>query len=248
MMSLSIYGRELELNDLRKRLLQRRSFLLHGPGGVGKTLLLRKLAAEIPGCIYCGESTTTLGVFRELASQLFACHNQRVRKACGRIGVAEIKNKSAVSLRGIVAEALLESPYCIVLDHLKCPSQSFSAALREVCRPTDGSLVAAARSAHMEDVGFLLSAFPDRSDKFALHNFDPSTAREFALLTAQEIKLEISNRDEAMEKIVRFSVGNPGAIRAMLEMARSPKYLAQQHLKLAPLYIDFRLGHGVNHG
>lgn len=248
MTAASIYGRELELEQLRKLFSSRRSFLLHGPSGVGKTLLLKTLAAETPGCLYCGESASALAVFREVATGLLARNSERLRKACGKNGPAELKNKSAVSLRGIIADALLESSYCMVLDHLKRPSQSFASAVRAVCSSTNTPLVAATRSAHMEDAGFLLPMFPDRSDKFAVRNFDPPTAQKFALLTAEEMKLEVSNREEALEKIVRFSEGNPGAIRTMLKMAASPKYLTQRHLKLAPLYIDFRLGHGANHG
>jgi hypothetical protein len=119
MTALSIYAREPELEQLRKLFHSRRSFLLHGPSGVGKTLLLKTIAAELAGCLNCRESASALAVFREVAAELFAEKNERLRKACRKIGLAEIKNKSAVSLRGIVAEALLEKPYCIVLDHLK---------------------------------------------------------------------------------------------------------------------------------
>jgi len=35
---------------------------------------------------------------------------------------------------------------------------------------------------------------------------------------------------------------------AMLQMAVSSKYVAQQHIKLSPLYIDFRLSWGATHG
>jgi hypothetical protein len=81
-----------------------------------------------------------------------------------------------------------------------------------------------------------------------MRNFDSDTAREFALRTAEQMHLSAANRDEAIQKIVHYSKGSPGAIVAMLQMAANPKYVAQQHVKLSPLYIDFRLSWGATHG
>jgi len=244
----AIYGRDAELEQLRQMVLRRRSFLLHGPAGVGKTLLLKHLAGEAPEMVYCDDSASSQTVFRVLAAELLAKKNPHVLKACGASGLNAIKDKSAVSIRGIVKEALREGSHWIVLDHLKTPSQSFAAALKDVCRWIATPLIAVARSAHMEDVGFLLPLFSDRSDKYALQNFDLNTAREFAVRTAQDMQLSAANRDEAIEKIVRYSKGSPGAIIAMLQMAASPKYVTQEHVKLSPLYIDFRLSWGATHG
>jgi Dynamin family len=89
---------------------------------------------------------------------------------------------------------------------------------------------------------------PGRSEKYELRNFDPGTARDFALRTAQEMQLHAVNQEDVTAKIVRFSKGNPGAIRTMLQMAADPKYVVQQHVKLSPLYIDFRLQWGTDRG
>ena len=40
---------------------------------------------------------------------------------------------------------------------------------------------------------------------------------------------------------MQFSGGNPGAILAMLKMAGYPKYRSNAHIKITPLYIDFRM-------
>lgn len=248
MSPIAIYERDVELEQLRQLVSRHHSFLLHGPAGVGKTLLLQQLADEIPEMLYCDESSSSQTVFRKLAARLLARKNRHVIQACGASGLNAIKEKSAVSIRGIVADALPQGSHWIVLDHLKAPSQSFAAGLKDVCNWTATPLIAVARSAHMEDVGFLLPMFSDRSDKYALRNFDSDTAREFAVRTAQEMHLSAANRDEAIQKIVHYSKGSPGAIIAMLQMAASPKYVTQQHVKLSPLYIDFRLRWGATHG
>jgi hypothetical protein len=244
----AIYGRDAELEQLRQLVSRRRSFLLHGSAGVGKTLLMKHLAGEVPEMVYCDESSSSQTVFRSLAAGLSARKNRYVLKACGTSGLNAINDKSAVAIRGIVTEALRGASHWIVLDHLKSSSQSFAASLKDVCNWTATPLIAVARSAHMEDVGFLLSMFSDRSEKYALRNFDSETATEFAVLTAQEMHLNAANRAEAIQKIVHYSKGSPGAIVAMLQMAANPKYVAQEHVKLSPLYIDFRLSWGATHG
>jgi AAA ATPase-like protein len=244
----AIYGRHVELEQLRRMLARRRSFLLHGPAGVGKTLLMKHLVGEAPELVYCDESSSSQTVFRKLAVELFARKNRHIIQTCGPAGLGAIRSKSAVTLRGIVTEAMREGAACLVIDHLRCPSQSFAVALRDLCHRTGCRLIAVARSAHMEDVGFLLPMFSDRSERFALRNFDLNTARAFATGIAQEMQLDAANRDEATEKIVQYSKGNPGAIVAMLQMAASQMYIAHQHVKLSPLYIDFRLKWSATHG
>lgn len=243
----AIFARNAELDALRRMVARRRSFLLHGPTGVGKTLLLKRLAGEVSEMLYCKDSSTRQAVFQRLASELFVRKNSHLVRALGKEGIDAIKNKSAVSLRGIVTEALRKGGYWIALDHLQSPTQSYAASLKDISVSTATPLIAVARSEHMEDAGFLLPMFSERSAKFALTNFDATTAKELAATVAHEMQLDAINREEVMEKIVHYSKGNPGAIVAMLKMAVSSKY-GSPHLKFFPLYIDFKLGRGATHG
>jgi len=51
----------------------------------------------------------------------------------------------------------------------------------------------------------------------------------------------VENFSEFAARVVEFSGGNPGAIVKMIDMAGLPKYRLGQHVKLSPLYIDFRM-------
>ena len=53
--------------------------------------------------------------------------------------------------------------------------------------------------------------------------------------------LTASNMNEFLSKILQFSEGDPGAIVAPLETAKHPKYQSDEHIKISPLHIDFRM-------
>ena len=234
-----IFGRDEETRRIREKLSKNRPFLIHGPAGVGKTLLLRSVLPEFPKLLYCENSATTQTIFRSLAQSLVRLRNRRTVTAFR--DEDSIKAKSAVSLKGIVMEALNEDKYCIVLDHLKRPSYSLASAVREMMGWGSTPVIAMARSGHMEDVGFLQPFYSDRSEKCEIRNFETPVAEQFARDTVKRAGLAAENMAEFVDKVVEFSGGNPGAILAMLKMAGYPKYRSDAHIKITPLYIDFRM-------
>ena len=235
------FHRDEELEALRARLRKRRSLLVHGPMGVGKTLLLKRLLREHPQMLYSSDSAAMQPTFRNLALALLAARDPAVVQAVGARGAEGLNCKSAVALRGIVIDALRKRKYYIVLDHLKLPSQSFAAAVREITDWSQTPMVAVARSTHMEDTGFLHSLFAERTDRFELRNFPKPEAKQFAQECVRRAGLSAQNLGEFIERVLEFSAGNPGAILSMLEMAQRPEYRSAEHVKITPLYVDFRL-------
>jgi len=236
-----LFDRHKEIEDLRRRLNERRSFLLYGPSGVGKTLLLQRVLHDFPQALYSPDSAAAQSVFRNLASGLLAAGDTAVLKAMARRGAEGIKSKSAVALKGMTMDALRARECCVVLDHLTLPSQSFAAAVREIMGWGHAPVIAVARSVHMEDVGFLQPFFSDRCDRFELRNFPPAVAGRFAQEAVRRAELSAENMGEFLDRVLEFSQGNPGAILSMLEMAKHPKYRSAEHIKITPLYLDFRL-------
>lgn len=242
MKSKFIFGRDEETQNLHARLVKKRPFLVHGPAGAGKTLLLRNLLCEFPDMVYCENAATTQVIFRTVARALLQRDNARVLKAVhDEVG---IKMKSAVSLKGIVMDALHTGKYCIVLDHLKRPSYSLASAVREIMGWAATPVVAVARSPHMEDVGFLQPFYSDKSEKYEIRNFEPAIAEQFVQEIVRRNGLFANNMRDFLEKVLEFSHGNPGAILAMMEMAGYPKYRSEENIKITPLYIDFRMNWG----
>ena len=173
-----IFDRAEERERINQFLVRRRPFLIYGPSGVGKTLLLRSVLPTFRGVLYCEDSNTINTVFRSLAVSLLHAGSPR-SKAAFRNDEA-VRAKSAVSLKGIVMDALREGEYSIILDHLKRPSYSFASAVREVVSWGSTPVSALARSSHMEDTGFLQPIYGDRSQKCEIRNFDDGLAEQFA--------------------------------------------------------------------
>jgi hypothetical protein len=236
-----VFDRRQELQALRELILERRPLLIHGPAAVGKTLLLRTVLAEFPDVLYCPDSRTMLNILRVLATALLQRGSARILRASGRHGPEGVASRSAVALKGIVLDALRGGHFAVALDHVACPAASYAATVREFIGWASTPVIAVARSAHMEDIGSLHRLFSDRRDRFELRNFNPATAKLFARDSVARAGLSAENMDDFLREIHAVSKGNPGAILTLVEMAKLSKYRSADHIKLAPLGIDFRL-------
>jgi len=232
-----IFSRTDELESLRKRFTGPRSTLLHGPSGVGKTRLLGHLILEFGNVLYCPASSSPQVVFRSLAASLAARNDATLAHLCHPAD--SLAARSAVALKGIVCDALRAATYRVVLDHLVRPSAALAAMAGELMVSCSTPLIVVARSAHMEDAGYLAPLLPDRSERLALRNFDSDTARVFAREAASEQHLSAGNLPTVLDSMVKSSEGNPGAILRMVALAAHAKYRTDDHIKFAPLYVDF---------
>ncbi len=234
-----VFGRDQEIAELGDRLSTRESFVLYGSSGSGKTFLLQRVMQAFPEALYCPDAASPQAVFQSLALALLACRDRSVR-GWARNPQA-VKSKSAVSLRGIVLDAVRRGTYLVVLDHLHGPAAALSADIRDLMFYGGTPVVAVTRSAHMEDLGFLTPLFALRSERMRLTNLRRSEATQFAEQVARRTQLRATNLPQFIERVVELGQGSPGAIVRMLRMAVHPKYRLGEYVKTSPLYIDFRL-------
>jgi hypothetical protein len=239
-----LFGREEEMAKLTSWVETRRSFLLYGPAGVGKTRLLNELCPATPSLLRVAHCRTPLGLFLEVASGLWKRGCPQMRRQFK--SQEQLENESAANLKGLCLSALRGSQKILGLEHIGFASQQLAASVKQLCSETELPLIYVARSAHMEEAGYLVRHFPDRSERFGVCDFEPSKASEFARLAASEAQLEAENLGEFLSKVVEFSGGNPGAIVSMIRMGCAPKYRSGDWIKTTPLYIDYRLARGTS--
>jgi hypothetical protein len=219
---LAAVDRTEELTKLRAQAQKRKSMLVFGPQGVGKTRLLLAFVQDQPFALYVPQTLD----------------KPELRPP------ANTGSLSTPSLKGIVQRALAQFPCMLVLDHLAGPSRVVTGIIREFSDYGRRPIYFAARTPHMEDIGALLPMCADRSERLEVRNFPPAIALEFATRAAERSGLLASNLDSALRSLVEWSEGNPGSIRQMLKMADLPRYRTGDQIKAHVLYLDYRMGRG----
>lgn len=232
---LSCVAREEELGRVREQAKIRKSLLVFGPEGVGKSRLLRTFVETQSLALYVGQMRTP----RELVLALL----QALHSVDGHIRLpGNISALSTSSLKGLVHRALDTGPFLMVLDHLDAPSRVLTGIVKDLHYYGRTPVIFASRSPHMEDIGALRPLCANKSEQLELKNLPAQVALEFARREAERTELWASNLDVILSSLVEWSDGNPGAILHMLKMAQLPQYRAGGQIKSHILYVDYRMG------
>ena len=227
--------REEELGRLRNQARIRKSLLVHGSEGVGKSRLLQSFVGSQPLAVYIPQMRSP----REFTLTLL----QALHSVDDKVKLpGNIPALSTSSLKGIVHRALDTRPFLMVLDHLDAPSRVVTGMIKDLYYYGRTPVIFASRSPHMEDIGALRPLCALKSERIELENLPQKVALEFAMRDAERIKLWASNLDSILPSLVEWSDGNPGAILQMLKMAHLPQYRVGDQIKAHILYLDYRMG------
>jgi hypothetical protein len=233
---LAAVERHEEMARLHSQAQLRKSMLVFGVEGVGKSRLLQTFVSTHPLALYAGQTASPrillLGLIQEL---------RRVSNSALQLP-SDPASLGAPSLKGIVQRALDKHPFLLVLDQLSNPSRIVTRMIKEMHYLGRTPVFFAARTPHMEDIGALQPMCAERSEKLELKSLPFPIALEFAQREAAGADLQASNLEQALHSIVEWSEGNPGAILAMLKMADSSQYRMGDQIKAHVLYLDFRMG------
>jgi hypothetical protein len=225
-----------EMGRLQDQARRRKSMLVFGPGGVGKTRLLESFVKTQALALYVSQTGSPRDLMLALVESL-----QRTGKRELRLPTTP-KALSTSSLKGMVQRALDQFPFLLVLDHLAGPSRVVTGMIKGMNYYGRTPVFFAARTPHMEDIGTLQPMCADRSERTEVRNLSPAISLEFAQREADRTGLWASNLEPALHSLVEWSEGNPGSILYMLKMAQWPKYRMGDQIKVHVLYLDYRMG------
>jgi hypothetical protein len=227
--------RDDELSRLRNQARTRKSMLVFGPTGVGKSRLLSAFVESQPLALYVAQVRSPHDFLLALLSALHAADEE--------IAVpGNLNGISTSSLKGIVHRALDRQEFLMVLDQLDAPSSVVTRIIRDLHYYGRTPVIFASRSPHMEDIGALRSLCANKSERLEMKNWPLNIAMEFARREAEKSELWASNLEAILPSLVEWSDGNPGAILHMLKMAQLPQYRAGDQIKAHILYVDYRMG------
>ena len=233
---LALIERTEELARLQAQASQRKSMLVFGPEGVGKTRLLQAFAKTQPYSLYVPHLRNPKEMLQALFDGLRALEKRELRLP------DSTRSFSTPSLKGIVRRALAEFPFVLVLDDVAGPSRVVTGLIKEFSDYDQRPIIFAARTPHMEDIGGLQPMCADRSERLELKNLPAPIALEFARQEAIRAGVAAKNLEATLHSIVAWSGGNPGGILRMLKMAGMEKYRTEDQVKAHVLYLDFLMG------
>ena len=225
-----------EMGRLHDQARRRKSMLIFGREGVGKSRLLERFVKTQPLALYINQTGSSRDLMLALVESLCSTGKRELRLP------ADPKTLSTSSLKGMVQRALDQIPFLLVLDHLAGPSRVVTGMIKEMNYYGRTPVFLAARIRHMEDIGTLQPMCADRSEQVELKNLQAAVALEFAQREAERTGLWASNLDDALHSLVEWSEGNPGSILSMLKMAQWSRYRTDDQIKAHVLYLDNRMG------
>jgi len=233
---LAAVDRAEEMARLQDQAQRRKSMLVFGPEGVGKTRLLQSFLKTQPFALYVGQPHSPREMMLALVEDLRVLSKRDLRLP------ADPTSLSTSSLKGIIQRTLDQYPFLLVLDHISGPSRVVTGMVKEMNYYGRTPVFFAARTPHMEDIGTLQPMCADRSERVEIRNLTPSIALEFAQKESERTGLWASNLEHALHSLVGWSEGNPGSIIQMVKMAHLAKYRMGDQIKAHVLYLDHRMG------
>ena len=123
---LAAVDRAEEMARLQAQAQRRKSMLVYGPEGVGKTRLLLAFVERTPLALYVPRIRSPRDFMLSLLGEIHRLDKRQLRLP------ENAASLSTPSLKGIVKRALAVFPFMLVLDHLAGPSRVVTGIIKAV--------------------------------------------------------------------------------------------------------------------
>jgi len=222
-----LFGRRDEVRTLTNALGARKSCLVLGPKGMGKTRLVQEaLSIARQPYVWVERPEALHRLLVELAERL-SCSAGRFRS---------VRDATSVVLKPSVLDALRTQPRCLVLENVADADPRMYRFLQQVYYVPAVCLIVTAAS--RDCLGYLHKLLWDPREEITLKPLTRPEALSLFDVASRMYRLQSFNLDAFRGKVLTAAHGNPGQILTMCRMASRPEYQEGRHIKFAPLRID----------
>jgi hypothetical protein len=222
-------GRKRELAALAGALRARRSCLVTGPLGIGKSRLVEEAL-----CV-AGQPFQRLARPRALHDLLVDLARRWPQPADS----ADLRRTTSIALKPLVLDALRTKPCCLVLEDMAAVEPRMYRFLQRVYYLPGVCLIVTAES--REALGHLRKLLWDPREEIALKPLPAAEAAELFDAACQAYGLDAASIDEFRRKALKTAEGHPGRILTMCRLASRPEYWSGGRIRFLPVWIDARM-------
>jgi hypothetical protein len=242
--------RKAESRRLHQAICKRESLLICGPAGVGKTVLVSKVLAELPedmarSAISVDGLVGLQPFLRALLQNLHEAGDSTLRKqlraegVSGRAFKSWLKSQPTSRLKGAVYRSMQMANYWVFLDHVPPLTLAVAKVLRELIWMRNTPVYLLARGSGPEEVGHAASTYWDERQRLTLEPLHESAARELLEWCVRCFGLAHLNLDDFREEVLSISGYNPGVMVKMCKLAAEPRYHYGSRIKTRLIHIDY---------
>jgi nucleoside-triphosphatase THEP1 len=250
--------REIEIRRVAEALRDRKSLVICGPAGIGKTTLVSqvmdRLSADMRArCLYLPCIKDLQDMLRQLIRALYETKDPNLRQQLHAEGVstlsfeAWLKRLSSSQMKGVLYRMIEHSDYRVFLDHIPPLTLPVAKIIKELFWMRNTPVYLLVRD-EMEQRLYRFYSFFYWGDRERL-TLQPLPAQAAAeLLEGCILRFGLSDLDlsDFREEALELSKRVPGAIVKMCSLAADPHYQYGSRIKMKSVYIDYLMsGQGL---
>ena len=246
---LPFLDREAEMSNLRRAIDRRKSLLILGPLGIGKTRLIAEIIKSLPrdraeACIYLPAVAGLRETLTRLLQSLYAAQDSTLRRQMRADGFrssdfkAWLKTQPSSHLKGTLYRSVEGHSYWIFLDHVAETTVAVAKVVKELVRMRGTPVYLVVRDLKATDAGYLSNLYWSEEHRLYLGPLPGTAARE--LLDSCVARFGLSRLDLRVfrQEVLRLSGCIPGAIVQMCALAAEPHYQSGLRVKTRLLHLD----------
>ncbi len=221
-----LIGRDKEIEKIVSAVSQRKNLFLFGPGGVGKTFIVKHVLGETcgNGVLYSGDCTTIKTLLAGFLK--------------GDYDATFLSRQNISSLKKLFYKKIHKENHYLVLDHMGRVGPRFFSYLENLLDEHPVLIIAGSpETGEIGELSLLLFSF----DKFEINNLNRKYANELITHYIKRCSLVIDKVDHFRKEIFRLSCGNPLAISEICQYAKKSEYKVGGKIKLTLLNLDRKI-------